>query len=155
MAYIRVDYSDDRVYGRYQTGPIVILPTRKEDRGRAHFYDLYEQTDDKLQTAVHPHLTRTGEYKIVSHLFTKEKTAEKHLNSSYFNYDHPGVLGVQKPVYTESHVPGKSANTWYMDTQLIYYHHVEANPLDIECDLINTSNEPIDCRIFIEVHFLS
>lgn len=156
MAYIKVDYSDDRVYGRYQTGPIVVVPTAKADRRKAHYYDLYDQTDNKLQTPVHPHLTRTGRYKIIANIFTKDRAAERHLNSSYFNYDHSGILGVQKVEYTEHYVEGKSANVWFTDAQIIYYYYDEANPLEIECDLINTSNnEPIDCRIFVEVHFLS
>lgn len=153
MAYIKVDYTDDRVYGRYYTGPLTIVPTKKEERSKGHFYNLYEQTDTKLERPVEPKLTRSGEYKIVCHIFLKDGGHEKHLNYSIIDVDHPGILGIQTATFVQHYVAGKSKNYWYKDAQSIYFHHTD--PLGIECDIINKSNEPIECQVFIEVHFCS
>lgn len=159
MAYIKVDYSDDRVFGRYHSGPIVVLPTNKDDQEYAHFYDIYEQTDTDLKTAIKPYLNRTGEYKIITHFFSNQKDVEKSLAYTIVNYQHAGVLGTSNATGEQRFVKltdgGENTSYWYRSERSIFYFHSTSEGLQIELDVINTSTAPIDCRVFIEIHFLS
>lgn len=156
MAYIKIDYSDDRVCGRYQTGPIVLVPTEKGERDLPHFYEIYEQTDTKLERPVIPELKRTGEYEIVTHLFSQDKRVDLDTEQSIVDYDHPGVLGISADTGTKNFTPGTSRYQWYKTNRRIYFQYREQDqPLKIECDLINTSPVSLDCQMFIEIHYRS
>lgn len=155
MAYIKVDYSDDRVYGRFRTGPFCIVPGQK-----SQLVQLFDIDDIKCERPLEPRkLTRAGEYKSVLNIFTKQNIdAFKTLEFATI-YAPNNISAINGSCWKESKLT-KDRQQWDNSTTWCkayhHFYHTGAEPLEICFDVNTTGNEIVECvEVFIEFHYRS
>lgn len=153
MAYIKVDYSDDRVAGRYKTGPILVLPQEQ-------IYALYELDDLKCEKPLPVQnltLTRPGEYKTVLHMFTKQDNVDL-FNTLEFSTIYASPAAVNGTVWRE-HETTKDAQFWedspHWCKAIQYFYHNGLAPIEIRLEMNTTGDIVLDVDAYIEFHYLS
>lgn len=154
MAYIKVDVSDDRVEGRYKTGPIVVTPNPQE-------FALYNWSDTKCETPVtNRSLTRPGEYKIVLHIFSKQLKMD---DDDLFATTEFGVILANTSIVSGlkwvENDQNKKRSVWSDYPQWCQCdQHVFIDgsiPVPIEFNMNTLNHDVLECQCFVEYHYLS
>lgn len=154
MAYIKVDFTDDRVMGRYRTGPIVILPGES-----SQIFPLYDLSDVKCENMLEKlQLTRAGEYKTVLHIFTKQNIDIFQTLEFSVIYAPSSSGALNGTLWKESKMSKdnqfwENSPRWCKATH--HFYHSGLTPIEIHFDANTIGTEIVDCECFLEFHYLS
>lgn len=155
MAYINVDFSDDRVAGRYHTGPIVIVPGES-----SQIYPLYDLHDTKCEKPLdNLVLTRPGEYKTVLHVFAKQDIDIFQTLEFSVIYAPSASSVLNGTAWRESKI-SKDRQFWenspYWCRMIQHFYNSGTAPIKISLDMNTIGTEVVECvEVCIEFHYLS
>lgn len=153
MSYIAVNILDDRVDGRYTSGPLVIPPniSEKEPFNCA----LFDLVDQKREKEIDVQLTRAGKYEIIVHMVqSRPLSGRGHFSLLRSNWKkHAAAVSAWNNKSVNGVDEKNGLPIWDEHSQYIYVRQPSL-PLNLAV-WNNSPTLAAECEIFVEVHFKS